>query len=274
MPPESSLTYIDNMLTLFGLEKGKAPSGFVTGLLDAMDKPYPADRPSFLLLDEFMPQGPNQYDSALIRVIKTRLRLRNVVVVALPYPADRPSFLLLDEFMPQGPNQYDSDLIRVIKTRIRLKSVVVVVLTRNKDSADHLVTLHNFESIQPLIDVSSLMEIKTAEGGTIPRNFQLDWAKHSSMEWDAEAMKIAILTDHRFSGKSDKDKQALRAEIDTSLNHMPWLERDVATPGFVMDSLTVTGTPLLETTTLTPTNASANGMNQETGLGCGACHVK
>ena len=59
-PPDSSHIYIDNMLTHFGLENEKAPSGFVIGLINAMDQSYRADTPSYLLLDEFMPQGPNQ----------------------------------------------------------------------------------------------------------------------------------------------------------------------------------------------------------------------
>jgi hypothetical protein len=52
----------------------------------------------------------------------------------------------------------DSDFIRLIKTRIRVRNVVVVVLTPKKDAANHLLTLNNFEDIQPLIDVSSLKE--------------------------------------------------------------------------------------------------------------------
>jgi hypothetical protein len=164
-PPDSSQTYVDNILnidsTLFGLEKEKAASGFVTGLIDAMDQPHPYNKP--------------------------------------PY-------LLLDEFMPQGPNLYDSDLIFLIKSLIQERNVVVVVLAFNKDSANHLVTLNNFEGIQPLIDVSSICEIKNAEGFTIPSTFQLDWAKHASMEWDAEEMKIALLTDHRLIQRSPESQ--------------------------------------------------------------------
>jgi hypothetical protein len=161
----------------------------------------------------------------------------------------------------------------IVKTRIRGSNVVVVVLTPNKDSVNHLLTLNNFEGIQPLIDVPSLREIRIAEGRTIPSTFQLDWAKLASMEWDTKEMKIAILTDYRFSGsKPDKDEEALRAKIDTSLNHMPRLERKTATPALLMNCLTATGALQLEKTTLTQTNASAR-MNQETCLGCSACHV-
>ena len=80
-PPDNNLTYVDNILLQLGLD-AESGMGLVNTLVAELhDTKGP--NPSYLILDDFMPNGPNHHDIRLLMQLKTRLRGKNVYSIVL-----------------------------------------------------------------------------------------------------------------------------------------------------------------------------------------------
>jgi hypothetical protein len=76
--------YLEHMVTLLGfMDTKNPPVGLVAGLVHELDVPFDGRPPSYLVLDDFMPDGPNITDVDLISAIKTTIRSRNIIAVVL-----------------------------------------------------------------------------------------------------------------------------------------------------------------------------------------------
>jgi hypothetical protein len=83
-PNDNSRPYLEHMVTLLGFtDTENPPAGLLRGLLRALAIPFDAEQPSFLILDDFMPDGPTNIDIDLLVAIKTLIRSMNIVVVVL-----------------------------------------------------------------------------------------------------------------------------------------------------------------------------------------------
>jgi hypothetical protein len=95
-PNDTSRPYLEHMVTLLGFtftDTKKPPFGLVAGLLEALDCSGDG-LASFLILDDFMPDGPTNIDIDLLVAIKTSLRSRNIIVVVLTASKDSANYML------------------------------------------------------------------------------------------------------------------------------------------------------------------------------------
>jgi hypothetical protein len=94
-PNDNSRPYLEHMVTLLGFtDKENPPAGLVIGLLKTLDVPFDAEQPSFLILDDFMPDRPTNIDIGLLLSITTTIRSMNIVVVALTASKESADYML------------------------------------------------------------------------------------------------------------------------------------------------------------------------------------
>jgi hypothetical protein len=83
-PRDTSRPYLEHMVNLLGFEDtNNPPVGLVDGLLAEINVTHCDKQPSYLILDDFMPAGPNIIDVDLLVAIKTTIRSMNIIVVVL-----------------------------------------------------------------------------------------------------------------------------------------------------------------------------------------------
>ena len=80
-PPDNDLTYVDKILLQLNLD-ADAGKGLVNALVDELHDGE-STSPSYLIFDDFMPNGPNHHDIQLLMQLKSRLRGKNVYCVVL-----------------------------------------------------------------------------------------------------------------------------------------------------------------------------------------------
>ena len=137
---------------------------------------------------------------------------------------ENPAILLLDDFMNENPDdRYDKALLTSMKTEIRGRNICIVVLTKNKKSANKMITWNDMGSIVPALprdEVAELrrrfLDLSTEE----KQMFEIDWDTCLPMVWETDELKKAILADPMHVNKSDNEKDDLIASIDATIAAM------------------------------------------------------
>jgi hypothetical protein len=80
-PSQTTMPYAMAMLQFLGLSTVSPPSGWMTCLIDALI--LSESKQQFLLLDDFMSNGPNDFDVRFLSSIKAHFRNTRVIVVVL-----------------------------------------------------------------------------------------------------------------------------------------------------------------------------------------------
>jgi hypothetical protein len=94
-PNDNSRPYLEHMVTLLGFTDTKNPPvGLVAGLLAELDVSPAGNPSSYLILDDFMPDGPTNIDIDLLLSIKTLIRSMNIIVVVLTASKDSADYML------------------------------------------------------------------------------------------------------------------------------------------------------------------------------------
>ena len=91
-PPDGELTYVDKILGQLKLDVGT--SGLVNELVDELNDGADRSKPSYIIFDDFMPNGPNYYDVQLLMSLKSRLRGKSIYCIVLTSSIDSANYAL------------------------------------------------------------------------------------------------------------------------------------------------------------------------------------
>jgi hypothetical protein len=92
-PPDGEQTYVDKILAQLKLDVNTG-TGLVNALVDELHDGAGASKPSYVIFDDFMPNGPNHHDVQLLMQLKSRLRGKNVHCIVLTQNVDSANYAL------------------------------------------------------------------------------------------------------------------------------------------------------------------------------------
>jgi hypothetical protein len=209
-------TCLESMVSLFSLRWGTLPLGFVTTL------------------------------------IKSLISKKNTMGRIIGRNNNKRSYLIIDEFMSNGISKSDEKLVLQIKKLIHYTNICVILLTSNKESANYLLTLNDYDiinnnnndgggggggggGIQPLVESSVLASVRRQQmvspnNDNDNINPSFDWDLYCCMEWTDEQIQDAILGYDEFVDADKETKRLLKDEIKEILAYMTDDERKKSNP--------------------------------------------
>lgn len=109
-----------------------------------------------------------------------------------PYDGRGPGILLLDDYMNENAiDGSDLDLLKSMKTLAKEMNVAVIVLTKNKESANNMITQNDMSSIIPAVSAAVAAKLRTTflkwndekVAGAKQGQFCIDWNLYIPMKW-------------------------------------------------------------------------------------------
>jgi hypothetical protein len=124
VPTDNTMPYFDSMLNLLSIDSGNPPEGILNYLIASLSSD-PADntqKAPFLILDDFMTNGPNEADLALLNSIKKCIREKSIIVIIFTGNKTSANFLL-----SQNNLEYVRPLVtadKLIEIRLKHSSII------------------------------------------------------------------------------------------------------------------------------------------------------
>ena len=180
-----------------------------------------------------------------------------------------PGILILDDFMTRGRNMDDVNLLNNIKKGIRETRVSVVVLTANEESANFLLSQNDLKFVCPLVTAPTLLEI-CVRYGPIKRDVAvpLRWGEYLSMKWDKKELQLAIESTTDYQCLDAQRQAKIDSRFSQEFDEIADEQRERTGPSDMLRIL-LGGEPVVQSDTMSPTNASTVAAENVAGRVCG-----
>lgn len=172
-------------------------------------------------------------------------------------------------FMTRGIYMDDVNLLNNIKKGIRETRVSVVVLTANEESANFLLSQNDLKFVCPLVTAPALREI-SVKYGPIKRDVAvpLRWGEYLSMKWDKKELQLAMQSTTDYQCLDAQRQAKIDSRFSQEFDELADEQRERTGPSDMLCIL-LGGEPVVQSDTMSPTNASTVAAENVAGRGCG-----
>lgn len=169
-PNDTPRPYLEHMVTLLGFTNIESPPfGLVACLLRTLGVYCSVQHPSYLILDDFMPAGPNRIDIDLLLSIKTRIRSMNIIVVVLTASKDSADYMLTMNNLETITPPVGNAAMKIIRAEFQRGNHKRGDVTFHVKWETHLSMEWDAEEMRKAISVSPLYEAENAQD---PQEFE------------------------------------------------------------------------------------------------------